>query len=94
MVQRKFTTLGISANTDMFVRQMGEPGQVLVPIPPLKQTKNELINRKLRSRKHLNILITGKTKTVQWHIAVVELYIDLQSKASLQERKSLGTIHI
>ena len=40
------------------------------------------------------VLIRGKTKTVQWHIAVVELYIDLQSKASLQERRSLEANHI
>ena len=38
MVQREFTTLGISANTETFVRQMGEPRQAPVPIPHLKQT--------------------------------------------------------
>ena len=38
MVQREFTTLGISANMDMFVRQRGEPGQASVPIPPKKET--------------------------------------------------------
>ena len=28
-------------DTDTFVRQKGEPGQVPVPIPPLKQTNNQ-----------------------------------------------------
>ena len=37
-VQRKLTTLAISANMDTYVRQRGEPGQAQVPIPPLKQT--------------------------------------------------------
>ena len=37
-VQRELTTLGISSNMDMYVRQRGEPGQAQVPIPPLKQT--------------------------------------------------------
>ena len=37
-VQRELTTLGISSNMDMYVRQRGEPGQAPVPIPPLKQT--------------------------------------------------------
>ena len=46
MVRREFTTLGISANTDKFVRQSGEPGQDLVPIPPLKQTNPITFRRK------------------------------------------------
>ena len=40
MVQKEFSTLGISANKDTFVTQRGEPRQALVPIPPLKQTNN------------------------------------------------------
>ena len=44
MVQREFTTLGISANRDKSLRQRGKPGQTPVPIPPLKQTnKHELV---------------------------------------------------
>ena len=37
MVSRELTTLGNSANTNMSVRQRGEPGQSPVPIPPMKQ---------------------------------------------------------
>ena len=32
------SSLGISASMDTSIRQRGEPGQALVPIPPLKQT--------------------------------------------------------
>ena len=58
-VQREFMTLGISTNTDTFVRQTEElristntdtsirkteqPSQAMVPIPPLKQTNKELL---------------------------------------------------
>ena len=38
MLQREILIWGSSANTETFVRQRGEPGQALVPIPPLKQT--------------------------------------------------------
>ena len=40
MVQREFTTLGISANRNTSVKQRGEPGQAPVTIPPLKQTNS------------------------------------------------------
>ena len=32
---------GISANTNKFIRQRGEPWQAQVPIPPLKQTNRQ-----------------------------------------------------
>ena len=38
IVQREFTTFETSADTNMFVRQRGEPGQTPVSIPSLKQT--------------------------------------------------------
>ena len=52
MVQREFTTLGISANTDTSVRQRGEPGQALVPILTLKQTNKQtnILNEEIYSR--------------------------------------------
>ena len=37
--QREFTTLGISANTDTFVRQKGELGQAPVPTPTFETNK-------------------------------------------------------
>ena len=105
MVQREFTTLGISANTDTSVRQRREPGQALVPIPPLKQTNILKSNKKVKFLKmdftgadltHAQFqkipIIFGSCKFIQWTNTILSKFWSQCGAAYVMCKCTTGTI--